>query len=61
MLPHELGMGIVDRARVRLLLGDADFRQVLDQNFRFDLEFPGQLIDSDLIRICHQPLSLQLH
>ena len=59
MLPHELGMGIVDRARVRLLLGNADFWQVLDQDLCLDLEFPGQLIDSDLIRICHQPLSLQ--
>src|SRR5580704_17386567 len=43
---------------MRLFLGDADFRQVLDQNFRFDLEFPGQLINSYLIRICHQPLLL---
>jgi hypothetical protein len=60
MLPHELGMGIVDRARVRLLLRDADFRQVLDQDLCLDLEFPGQLIDSDLIWICHQPLSLRI-
>src|ERR1700679_678313 len=60
MLPHKLGMRIIDRARMRLLLGDANFRQVLDQNLCFDLEFPGQLIYSDLIRICHQPLSLQV-
>jgi len=59
MLPHKLGMRIIDRARMRLLLGAANFRQVLDQNLCFDLEFPGQLIYSDLIRICHQPLSLQ--
>src|ERR1700733_3279620 len=57
--PHELGMRIVDRARVRFLLDHANFRQILDQDFRLDLEFPGEFVYSDLIGICHQPLSLQ--
>ena len=38
---------------MRLLLRDADFRQVLDQNLGFDFEFPRQLIDADLIGFSH--------
>jgi hypothetical protein len=41
---------------VRFLFRDAEFRQEIDQHFRFDLEFPSQLINSNLIGICHQPL-----
>jgi hypothetical protein len=44
---------------VCLLFGDANFGQILNQDFRLDLEFPGELVYSDLIRICHQPLSSQ--
>jgi hypothetical protein len=57
MFPHQLSVRIIDRARVRLLFCNANVGQILDQDFRFDLEFPGQLVYSDLIRICHQPLS----
>jgi hypothetical protein len=57
MLAHELGMLQIDRTRVRLFFRDADFRQELDQNLRLDLQFACQLIDPDLIRICHSPLS----
>ncbi len=51
MLPHEFGVVQVERARVRLLFGDADFRQIIDQDFCLDLEFPCQLVDADLIWI----------
>jgi len=41
----------VDRARVRFLFGDADLRQVVDQHFRLDLEFPREFVDPDLISV----------
>ena len=56
MLSRELRMFEVERARVRLLFRDADFRQEIDQDFRFDLELARQLVNSNLIGICHQPL-----
>ena len=56
MLAHKFSVRVVDGTRVRLLLGDADLRQVLDQNFCFDLQLSRQFVDSDLIRICHSPL-----
>ena len=51
VLPHLLRVVQVERTGVRLLFRDADLRQVVDQDFRLDLEFPGQLIDSNLIRV----------
>jgi hypothetical protein len=51
MLPHEFGMAQVDRARMRLLLGNTNFREVIDQDLGLDFELPGQLVDADLIRI----------
>jgi len=51
MLPHQFGMIQVERARVRLLVRDADFRQVIDQDLGLDLEFSGQLVNADLIWI----------
>jgi hypothetical protein len=36
---------------MRLLVFDANFREVVNQDFRLDLELPGQLVDADLIRI----------
>ncbi len=41
---------------MRLLFRDADFRQEIDQDLCFDLEFPRQLVNSNLIGICHQLL-----
>ena len=41
---------------MRLFFRDADFRQEIDQDFRFNLEFARQLVNSNLIGICHQPL-----
>ena len=60
MLAHELGMSHINRARMRLLLCDADLRQKLDQDLGLDLEFSCQFIDADLIGICHSPLSFRL-
>jgi len=56
MLARKLGVFEIERARVRLFFRDADFRQELDQDFRLDLEFTRQLVNSNLIGICHQPL-----
>ncbi len=56
MLSRELRVFEVERARVRLLFRDSDFRQEIDQDFRFNLEFARQLVNSNLIGICHQPL-----
>jgi hypothetical protein len=51
MLARQLGVLHVDRARVRLLLCDADLGQVVDQHLRFDLKFPREFVDSDLIGV----------
>lgn len=51
MLPYLLGVIEFERTRVSFLFGDADFGQVIDQDFRLDLEFPGQLVNSDLIGV----------
>src|ERR1700690_2668592 len=56
MFPRKFGLVEIERARVRFLFRDADFRQEIDQHLRLNLEFPGQLVNSNLIRICHQPL-----
>jgi hypothetical protein len=51
MLPHQFGVVEVERARVRLLVRDADLGQIIDQDLGLDLEFSGQLVDADLIWI----------
>jgi hypothetical protein len=51
MLANELRMREIERTGVRLFFCDADLGQVLDQHFGLDLEFPGQLVNSNLIRI----------
>jgi hypothetical protein len=51
MLSRQLGVLDINRTRVRLLFLDADLRQVVDQHLGLDLEFPGQLIQSDLFGI----------
>jgi hypothetical protein len=56
MLAHQLRVLQVNRARVRLFFGDAGFREIVNQDFRLDLQFPRQLINPDLIGICHSPL-----
>ena len=42
-----------DRTRVRLLFRDAIPRQQVNDGFRLDLEFAGQLVNSDLIYVGH--------
>jgi hypothetical protein len=41
---------------MRLLFSHANFGQEIDQDLRLDLKFARQLVNSNLIRICHQPL-----
>jgi hypothetical protein len=60
MLAHQFGMLDVERTRVRLLFGDADFRQVLDQYLRLDLKLASEFVNSDLIGICHSFLTSSL-
>lgn len=54
MLPDAVCLLIFEGARVRFLLGDADLRQVLDQDFSLDLQLPSELVDADLPRFWHQ-------
>jgi hypothetical protein len=51
MLAHQFSVLHVDRARVRLFFADADLGQVVDQHLRFDLEFPREFVDPDLIGV----------
>jgi len=56
MLPRKFRVLNVKRTRVRFLLGDANFGQILNQDLGLDLEFAGQFVDADLLGFCHQPL-----
>ena len=56
MFPRKLSLVEIERARVSLLFGDSDFRQEINQHLGFNLEFTRQFVNSNLIRICHQPL-----
>jgi hypothetical protein len=47
-----------NRARVRLLLFDPEARQQVNDGFRFDLEFAGQLVDSDLVSVAQLGIGL---
>jgi hypothetical protein len=51
VLAREFRVLDIDRARVRLLLSDADLGQVVDQHLRFDLKFPREFVDPDLISV----------
>jgi len=42
-----------NRTRVRLLFRDAVPRQQVNDGFRLDLKFAGQLVNSDLIYVGH--------
>jgi hypothetical protein len=53
-LAHQMRDVLVDRARVRLLLRDAKLRQEVDNHLRFDLQLPGQLIDSNILHIAER-------
>jgi hypothetical protein len=45
----------LDRAGVRLLLGNAGFGQIVNDGLCLDLELASQFVDSDLVRIGHCP------
>lgn len=55
-LANEACYVLVDRARVRLFLRDAKLRQEIDDHLRFDLQLPGQLIDSNILHIAEHGL-----
>ena len=48
---RQFGVPQIERARVRLLLRDANFREIVDQDLGLDLQLPGQLIDANLIGV----------
>ena len=48
MAPQPVGHVVVDRTGVRPLFGDAELGQHLNKPVRLHLEFPRQLVDSDL-------------
>jgi hypothetical protein len=48
-LAQFLGYIVVHRAGVSLLLGDAQFREFVDQLMSFDLQLPRQHVNADLI------------
>jgi hypothetical protein len=51
VLAHQLRIFDVERARVGLLLLDADLGQVVDQHLGLDLKLSRQLVDTDLIDV----------
>jgi hypothetical protein len=40
---------VVDRARVRLLLGNAQLRKLVQQFVSFDFQLPGQYVNANLV------------
>jgi hypothetical protein len=58
MLANFFRGGQLNGAGMRLFLGDAGLGQIINDGFRFDLEVTRQLIDPDLIRVCHRPRDL---
>jgi len=51
VLAREFRVLYIDRTRVRLFFGDADLGQIVDQHLRFDLKFPREFVDPDLIGV----------
>ena len=57
---------LFERAGMRLLLGDADFCQDIENGLAFDFQFPGQIVNSNLTHppLCSSelvPLSLHIN
>ena len=48
MFANEFGFIEVERARVRLLLGYADFNQGIENDLALDFQLSGQIVDSNL-------------
>jgi hypothetical protein len=51
MPSDKFGVIQIERAGVRLLLGDADLGQIVDQDLGLDLELSSQFVDSNLVRL----------
>ena len=60
MFAHPYGGVDIDGTRVGLFLGNAGFRQIIDDRLGLDLELARQFVDADLIRFCHCPPGLLL-
>jgi hypothetical protein len=57
---------LFERTGMRLLLGDTNFGQYIENGFAFDFQFPGQIVDSNLTHppLCSSelvPLSLHIN
>ena len=48
MPSYFFGLIVLQRTRMRLFFGDADFRQILDEHLGLDFQLARQLVDSDL-------------
>jgi hypothetical protein len=55
VLAHLYRGGHFYRARMRFLLGNAGFGQIVDDGLCLDLQLASQFVDSDLVRIGHCP------
>jgi hypothetical protein len=53
---HLFRFVLFNRARVRLLLGDSDQRERVENSLALDFQLPGQIIDSNL---AHPPRFLR--
>jgi hypothetical protein len=51
MLAHQFGVVQIERARVRLLFGDADLGKIVNQHLGLDLKLTGQFVNSDLVGV----------
>jgi hypothetical protein len=55
VIAHSYSSFFLNRAGVRLFLGNSGVGQIVNDGFCLDLEFASQFVDSDLIRIGHCP------
>lgn len=53
MLANRFGVIEIERARMRLLLRDANLGKILDERFGLDFELTRELVDSNLIHVRH--------
>jgi hypothetical protein len=53
MLSGKIGEGIFERAGMRLLFGDANFRQILNKHSGFNFKLARQFVNSNLTWFCH--------
>jgi hypothetical protein len=53
VLSGEISVGIFERAGMGLLLGDANFRQILNKHSGFNFKLARQFVNSNLTWFCH--------